>query len=53
MLFNSFPFVGLVLCTGVLHHLADPAAALGQLSTALAPGGGVPVRSSIVARSND
>jgi SAM-dependent methyltransferase len=28
-------------CCGVLHHLADPAAGLGRLVSALAPGGGI------------
>jgi SAM-dependent methyltransferase len=30
-----------VLCTGVLHHLADPALGLGRLREVLAPGGAV------------
>ena len=31
----------LITCTGVLHHLADPAAALGLLRGILAPAGGI------------
>ena len=35
------PKFDLIVCTGVLHHLESPTAALGLLRDALAPGGGI------------